>query len=144
MCKRMLSCGIAILALTACADVCADDESGFYVGLSIGDATTRNSEVDFDGSDTAFKVLAGYAFNRYLAAEAAYVEAGTAEDDVGNLKVQFESSGVIASLVGSVPIGEHFSFFAKAGYAFYQTDQVVRLGNQREADSENGDDFAYS
>lgn len=58
----------------------AEEHSGFYLGGSIGEATNESGE--FKGSDTAFKLSAGYAFNPYFGIEAAYVDAGTQDDTI--------------------------------------------------------------
>src|SRR5687767_1974853 len=79
----------------------AEDHSGFYLGGSIGEATNESDE--FKGSDTAFKLTGGYAFNRYFGIEVAYVDAGTQDDTIGPVRVESESSGIIASALVRLP-----------------------------------------
>src|SRR5690606_39442165 len=50
----------------------AADPDGFYVGAGAGQSII---DEDFaDDEDTAFQVFAGYQFNRYFGAEAAYTD----------------------------------------------------------------------
>lgn len=119
----------------------ADERSGFYIGGSLGEATNEVDE--FKGSDTAFKLSGGYSFNEYLAAEVAYVDAGTQEDNIGAVKIENESSGVIASAVLRLPLGESFALFGKLGYAFYDSEATARLGSLSERESDSDEDLAY-
>lgn len=119
----------------------ADEQSGFYLGASVGQAT--NEVGDFKGSDFAFKLSGGYAFNEYFGLEVAYVDAGTPDDTVGLVDVETEPSGVIASALLRLPLGETFAMFGKAGYAFYDSETTARLGNQSERESDSDSDFAY-
>ena len=144
MCQKIASCGMAMFAVMASASVFAAEDAGFYLGAGVGEARNTVAEAGFDGNDTAFKVIVGYAFNKYFATELAYVDAGTAEDDIGPFNVQIEASGVIASLVGTIPIGENFGLFAKAGVAFSDAEQTIRQGNLRETESDSESDFAYA
>lgn len=48
----------------------AEEQSAFYLGGSVGKATNEVGE--FKGSDFAFKLSGGYAFNRYFAIDVAY------------------------------------------------------------------------
>jgi OmpA-OmpF porin, OOP family len=142
MFKKLVS--LAFLAVSGVATSAQAQESGFYVGASVGEATDEISDVGFKDSDTAFKVFGGYAFNKYFGVELAYIDAGTFEDDLGPINVQLDASGVIASLVGSLPLGENISLFGKLGVAFSETDQTLRQGSFRASESESSEDLAYS
>jgi len=134
----MVFCG----SLGAAPGTHADETSGFYLGTSIGEA--RNESGEFNGSDIAFKVSGGYAFNQYFGIEAAYVDTGTQQDTLDGVKVQIESSGVIASALLRLPLGETFSTFGKIGYAFYDSETTSRLGNLSARESGSDEDLAYS
>lgn len=138
--KRLLS-GFATIAAFFAVAVHAEEDSGLYIGLGVGEATNESGE--FKGSDTAFKVFAGYAFNRYLSVELAYVDAGTQEDRIGDIDVANESSGIIASAVGSLPLSRVFSLYGKLGYAFYDADTTFRLGNMQETEGGSDEDLVY-
>jgi OOP family OmpA-OmpF porin len=136
MLKKSLMMGFAIITALAVTPARAADDAGFYVGAGVGEAHNKSGE--FDGSDTAFKVFGGYSFNKYFALELAYVDAGTQDDRIGNLDVENESSGVVVSALGSIPIGSVFSLYGKVGYAFYDASVRVRSGGLQ--GSESGSD----
>jgi OOP family OmpA-OmpF porin len=130
---------IACLGATLAAH--AEEQSGFYLGGSIGQATNEAGE--FKGSDFAFKLGGGYAFNRYFGIEVAYIDAGTQDDTIGLVEVENESGGVLASALLRLPLGETFAVFGKVGYAFYDSDATFRLGNLSERESNSDEDLAY-
>ncbi|MFC4311129.1 porin family protein [Steroidobacter flavus] len=119
----------------------AEEQPGFYVAASVGEATNESGE--FKGSDTAFKVGGGYTFNRYFGIEVAYVDAGTQDDTIGPIALENDSSGVIANAVLRLPLGETFALFGKLGYAFYDSETTSRLGNLSERERDSDEDFAY-
>jgi opacity protein-like surface antigen len=137
----MVLSSFMIVGLGAVSGAHAQESSGFYVGGSVGEATNESGE--FKGSDTAFKLAGGYAFNDYLGIEVAYVDAGTQDDNIGLVEIENESSGVIASALVRLPLGETFAIFGKLGYAFYDGESTARLGNLRERDSDSDEDLAY-
>jgi opacity protein-like surface antigen len=115
------------------------DDNGFYVGAGFGDASvevdTGSGVSDFDGSDTAFKVLGGYNFNKYIGAELEYIDGGEAEDQwqksvtpsvrtklANGLRVKIGFTGWNASLLGKLPFGEQFDVFAKVGAIMWDAD----------------------
>jgi OmpA-OmpF porin, OOP family len=55
-------------------------DTGFYLGASIGQADYRSNCTEFttscDTKDTAWRVAGGYQFNRYLAVELGYADLG--------------------------------------------------------------------
>lgn len=132
---------VLIISLGCAFSAEAQERTGVYVGASLGEATNELGE--FKGSDTAFKLTGGYAFNEYFGVELAYVDAGTQTDTVGPQRIENESSGVIASALLSLPLGERFAVFGKLGYAFYDSDATGRLGDSVTRASDNGEDLAY-
>src|SRR5687768_17466389 len=91
--------GLICLASTAHAE-----DQGFYLGLSLGEATQEFSidgddigEGTFDGADTAVKLLAGYEFNQHFAVEAGYADTGTQRDDLNGLDVRLSAEGFYAA-----------------------------------------------
>jgi opacity protein-like surface antigen len=119
----------------------AQESTGAYIGASVGEATNEVDE--FNGRDTAFKLTAGYAFNQYFGVELAYLDAGTQADTVAGRRIENESTGVIASALVSLPLGERLAVFGKLGYAFYDSEATGRLGNQISRETDSGDDLAY-
>ena len=74
----------ACLALSVGGHAYAE-ETGFYLGAGAGLA--HEGFTGFRGDDTAFKLLAGYSFNKYLSVETVYVDGGTQKDDVNGFDV---------------------------------------------------------
>jgi OOP family OmpA-OmpF porin len=121
----------AIAALAACTPAWAQD-TGFYVGGALGQASYREVCRDFDTlvgvagafacqgeRDTAGKVFAGWRFLRFLAAELSYIDYGEvkAQGTVSGAMVT-ATSGVRAagiSALGILPLGERLSVFGRLG-----------------------------
>ncbi len=132
---------ILILASLIATSAFAAD-GGFYTYGAIGQSSTnRKGQTDdaitgagvtaftssADQTDTAWKLQAGWRFNSYLAVEGGYVDLGKFTFDAnyiapfagtrdGSLKTEAWNLG----LVGSLPINEQFSLFAKGGLFSYK------------------------
>jgi OmpA-OmpF porin, OOP family len=117
-------------------------KSGWELGAGIGMHTHEESiedQVVFDGQGTAYKLFAGYRFNRYFAAELAYVDGGDpAESYVDGTtgepleRVEVQAHGFQASVLGALPLGQSaFSLFGRLGYLDSKTD--VRVVDQTPA-----------
>ncbi len=139
--RKYLLSTLTVVSLAVNTNAKAGDDSGFYLGLSVGEATDK---VDgFDESGVFFKALGGYAFNMYFAAEAAYVDAGEIEDTVEDLDVAIESSGISVAALGKLPLGTAVSLFAKLGYVFYDEEVNVRQGALSYSDKNSAEDLLY-
>lgn len=139
--RNGLRASIFMVVLGYACNSQAQQSAGAYIGASVGEAT---NEVDgFKGSDTAFKLTAGYTFNRYFGLELAYIDAGTQTDTVDGARIENESTGAIASAMGRVPLGEQFAFFGKLGYAFYDSEATGRRGDLVARDTDSGEDLTY-
>lgn len=132
--------GACAAALLVSATSRADD-SGFYLGAAVGEATQSNA--DFDGSDTSFKWLAGYSFSRYFAAEAGFVDSGTQKDTIGALDVKSSSDGTFVALLAKLPLGKVVAPYAKLGYVFYDVTDTVSNGSISAFESNSGDDLMF-
>ena len=127
------------------AVVFAGAESGFYLGLGLGDATTQASGTDpsgsdynFDESDSGYKVFGGYNFGVVplvdLAIEASYVHFGNPSSGAYNA----EATGLNAFGLAGLSFGP-FGIFAKAGVI----DWGVDTSDGTYTNSESGTDPAY-
>ena len=136
--KRMAVNGLALLGLLASTNVLAEIQPGFYAGVGVGTATVEldtNEDLEgfkFDSDDTAFKVFGGYNFNQYFAVEASYFDGGNPEETLiavpgftGTLEVGI--TGLAASAIGRIPLGEVFSLYGKLGLASYEADIKGRV-----------------
>jgi OmpA-OmpF porin, OOP family len=142
--KRSALNGLLIMGLAFGAAANADDAPGFYAGASLGEASVEVDDVDFDGSDTSFKVFGGYSFNQHFALELAYFDGGNADERIGAGVVGVELSGLNASAVGRLPVGENFSLFGKVGFASYDAEVTARVNGQTLfAEDGSDEDLSY-
>lgn len=122
------------LALILASALAQAQDSGFYLGGALGKSklkewcTGETPTIRFTGcedSDTSWKLLGGYRFNRYVGVEASYIDWGevTASVNTGaEVAAKQHSYGLAA--VGTLPLGERFELFGKAG--FLMTEQETR------------------
>jgi opacity protein-like surface antigen len=117
--RKAILFAAALLALPVLPAVAADN--GFYLGGSVGQANLKIDDVtdgfsvaDFDGDDTAFKLIAGIRPLDWLGVEAAYVNFGEPEDNVFGQNVKADGDGISAFAVGFLPTGP-VDLFAKLG-----------------------------
>ncbi len=147
-------------ALLAWAPAFAAEDAGFYVGAGFGEAgleLEHSDLIDFDGSDTAFKLLGGYQFMKYLGVELEYIDAGDADD---TWRGEFEGydtevrnviglSGFNASAVGILPLGDRFNVFGKLGFIFWDADLKETISvdalkySESFKESDSGTDFSW-
>ena len=142
--KILFVCLIGLF-LAMPAVVSAGAESGFYLGLGLGDANVQASGTDpsgsdynFDESDSAYKVFGGYNFGVVplvdLAIEASYVNFGNPSKDTTSV----ELTGLNAFGLAGLSFGP-FGIFAKAGVIDWSVDTSDGIYNN----SESGTDPAY-
>ncbi len=119
--NKMLSRAlIAVLAGAAAFGAQAADK-GFYAGAGVGQSFV--DEGNYDDEDTAFSLFGGYQFNRYFGLEAGYAGFGKLEPR-GNGQ-DLEASSVYLTAVGTVPITDNFSAYAKAGFQRWDLDSAI-------------------
>lgn len=153
--KRMALNGLALLGLLASTNVLAEIQPGFYVGAGVGTAALELDTDEaipgfkFDADDTAFKVFGGYNINPYFALEATYFDGGDPEETLlasptNRATIDIGLSGLVASVIGRVPLGEMFSVYGKLGFASYDVEINGRLNGDVIAEDEGSDeDVAY-
>lgn len=124
--KVAIAAALAALSLGAMQTASAE---GFYAGAGLGQTTLKSD--GFKDDDIGFKVFGGYEFNENFAAELEYIDGGTAKDD----GVKAETTAFAASVLGSIPLGETFSLFARIGYASWEID--TNIGD------DDGEDLLY-
>lgn len=131
---------IAVLLLASSSSVLAAD-NGIYLGGSVGQANLKIdnladvSAADFDGDDTAFKLIAGFRPFDWFAVEASYVDFGKPDDSVLGERFEAEADGFSAFAVGFLAIGP-VDIFGKLGGINWDSNFSGGLKN-------NGTDFAY-
>jgi len=129
---------MAAVALTLSPAAFADD-AGWYAGFNVGQSKAKiddprvaagllgegftTTSISNDESHFGFKAFGGYSFNRYFALEAGYFNLGrfgfTADTvPAGSLRGDIKLQGANFDAVGSVPLGDHFSLFARGGLIY--------------------------
>ena len=110
-----------VIAALATSAVYADQEKGFAFG--IGAASNRydlnpSQAAGLSGSDraTGWEVFGSYRFNRYAAVEATYLDGGAVDIDYLTARIHLDGKAYGGSVVGSLPIGDSFAVFGRAGY----------------------------
>ncbi len=119
----------ACLLATMFADVGhADDDTGFYLGGGFGQA--REEFLVFNGDDPMYRLFGGYSFNRFIAAEAGYIDNGKVGDTYNGIHQSLEMQGFYATGLAKWPIGKSFAPFAKLGVIFHDDIRKVSIGTQ--------------
>ncbi len=96
-------------------------DGGFYLGGSVGGATTQltTSSDSFDDSDTAWKAFSGFHFLQFFAVEATYRDIGTSTAELSGVKADITAFDV-SGLVG-LPLGPIF-LFGRLGVVDWDAD----------------------
>lgn len=144
MLKRIALNGLAVAGLALGTTVSAQESTGLYLGASLGEASVEIADADFDGSDTAFKVFGGYAFNDNFAVELAWFDGGNADEDYGAGSIDVELTGLNASVIGRLPVGEKFALFGRLGFTSYDAEVSARVNGETVAFEDGSDeDLSY-
>jgi OOP family OmpA-OmpF porin len=109
----LLSATLGVAAFGANAQ-----DKGFYAGAGVGQSFV--DEGAYDDEDTAFSVFGGYQFNRYFGLEAGYADFGKIEPEAAGPTLEGDSAYFTA--VGTLPITDSFSAYAKAGLHRWNVD----------------------
>lgn len=135
--KRTATRTFAAMALILCAAWPAwSQDAGFYLGASIGQSQAKDTCEDSagfscDDKDTAWKVFAGYQFNRHLAVEAGYTDLGevslSGASGPASLRGTIELSAFDLMVVGSAPVADRFSLYGKLGLYRAETEQKLQV-----------------
>ncbi len=102
---------IAAAALISGSAMAADD--GFYVGAGIGASDLAAG--GFSGNDFAFKLFAGYDFNKYLGVEGGYWDGGSPSDHGESIDLHGED----LVLIGRWPVADAFDLHVRLGVAWW-------------------------
>lgn len=129
------------------------DARGFYLGGGLGQFNAGIDDVDqipdtvdkWKDSDTAYKIFGGYRLNRFLAFELDYVNLGKPSGDVvPGFNVDSAVDGFAPYVVGTIPLGQYFELYGRAGYYFYDaTTALTDTLDNRVAFKEDSQDFVY-
>ena len=137
-----------VLAGSTVAALAAD--GGWYAGVGVGSAKYKDmpsaaewnadlltgygitSTSTVDDSDTAWKLFAGYRFNKNFALEGSYADLGNASLDstvtapaAGTASGSWEGKAWSFAALGILPVTEQFEVFGKVGVHYWDVDFSV-------------------
>jgi opacity protein-like surface antigen len=147
--KHGIHAALLLAGLAAAAGAQAqDNESGVYAGAGVGSFDVEIDDFDdidetvdrYDSDDTAWKAFVGWRANPWLALEVAYVNLGSPDDEIlPGTRLTVETDGFAPYVVGTLPIGDWFEVFAKAGYYWYDVEARISspIGSASEDDSDS-------
>jgi len=101
----------------------AAEEHGWHAGVGIG-STRVDFNRGFEGDDVSYSVFGGYRFNRYFAAELAYLDGGKAHGPRVQTRATVHTTGAIASGIAELPLGDRFSVFGRLGAIAWEWESV--------------------
>ena len=140
---RFFACAAALMALASFPSHAVDN--GIYLGAGIGqsgvefDEDFQGTNLDFDASATAYKVIAGWRFIDWLSIEANYVDLGSGDDRVAGQLIETDIDGFSLSALGFLPIGP-VDLFARVGAIDWNADlSAPGIGSG----SDDGTDLTY-
>lgn len=135
----------AFIALPAAAQ-----DTGVYVGGHIGQASVKEfcdgvggTGVSCEDSDTAWKALVGYQFNRNFAVELGYIDLGEVDARGPGGTVSAEATAFELVAVGSLPVADRFSVYGKLGLFRGETDARVNTVLRNLSLSETNTDLTF-
>ena len=135
---------IAVLALGCAGQAMAqisEEQRGPYVGAGVGDFSVEVDELDsddinFDDSDTAYKLFVGYRVNQFFGAQLDYLDLGRTDSTIGLQNLEIETGGFAARVEGTLPLA-FFELFATAGLIF--SDVEASFGGTEFFDESDSD-----
>lgn len=114
------------LALIACAPAQAETAWRFGIG---GSRVQVEMDDVLDDRTSGWSIFGGFEFNRYLAVEAGYIDAGEVKEEVvASGVVAVDTTAFFGSVLGSLPLGDSAaSLFGRAGMLSWKSDLEGRV-----------------
>ena len=141
--KNLNALAIAVITILTCAPLTALAEGRLYLGGSIGTASLND---DFDGFDidtdsVSLRLIVGWQFNDYFALEGGYHNFGDFEQnfDAGGepVDVILKADGFTLGVTGTLPLGDKFALFGRAGSFFWDGDAEINNVTQAKPEDTN-------
>jgi OOP family OmpA-OmpF porin len=106
---------MALLLVMSQPSARADDDTGWYVGVSLNRLNAEFKDRDdknFDDTDDAFGIKGGYMFNNYFGVEAGYMDLGSYKGGSG---IEIDANGWNLAAVGNWPVSDKWDLYGKLG-----------------------------
>lgn len=147
--RIQLPLALAALVLATASAPATAQHPGWFAGVGIGYLKADEScpgaapGAGCDDKATTWKIFGGYQFNPYLGFELGLSDMGDWPASVAGLGAATAKFRVFeAVLVGTLPLGQHFSLYGKAGAYMWDADYEFPAGVAGGADSD-GNDLTY-
>ena len=140
---------VAVLAFAGAGQALAqgddDKQDGAFVGVGIGDYSSDGdiSNVNFDESESVYKLFGGWRWNQFFALQADYYDLGRLDSSSGGTNLQIETSGYVARIEGTLPLA-FFELFATAGIFYSDVDASTHTGTVKLQANERDTNPVYS
>jgi len=122
---------LAVFALAVLTPSIASADRGLFVAASVGSAELSETfdGFDVDADSTAYRVSIGWRLNDYLAIDGGYQNFGRFDqtfDDAGTpIDISLKADGFTLGAIGSLPLSDRFSLFARGGAFFWDGDAEI-------------------
>jgi|JI10StandDraft_1071094.scaffolds.fasta_scaffold927672_2 opacity protein-like surface antigen len=149
--QKILAVSSLLTAAMFSASAYAGGDSGFYIGAGLGQASIDETldggegfgSINFDGDDTAYKLIAGYNFGIVplvdLGVEFEYLDFGEPSEQILGSEAEIDATALALFGIAGVNLGP-VGVFGKIGMAGWDGSSSV---NGIEVASDNGSDPAY-
>jgi OOP family OmpA-OmpF porin len=152
--KTVAIIGLSVAAIGVSSAANAQD-AGFYVGGSIGRSDTNNDVGSLaalgvvvtgnDERDTGWKVFGGYQITKNWGVELSYVDFGnfgiTGRLGATPVTADAKVSGIALAAVGTLPLNDSFSLFAKLGGVYGTVKSSAVAGTAFVSDKDRTTDW---
>ena len=145
--RRILS--VVLCSLLALAAAPAARAGKFFVGASIGQSTVETSpieietDIDFKGDDTGYKLFGGYALTKFVTFELAAFDLGTISDSVFIYDVSTDVYGASAAVTANLPLFKIASLYGKLGLGWWRVDGRQTNGDMLPPFKDSGTDAMW-
>lgn len=145
---RIISLGLLAASLMTTNIASADDDTGFYVGFGVNRLSADfedETDTDFDESDNAASIKAGYMINNYVGVELGYLDLGdfVAEGDTRSNRIELDAKAFSVAVVGNWPVLDKLDLYGKAGLFRIDAESTSTIaGNTLSTSSDDNELFA--
>lgn len=146
--------GLAVISAVVLAGFSLPANADWYGAASLGRTDLQEnvcsdlSALGFtpcseDKTDTGWKLSVGNQFNTNAALEFGYADLGEAKFNAAGVGCSLEADGFHASLVGSLPMANQFSFTGRVGLFRWNADVSCSAGGASASADESGTDLTF-
>lgn len=103
----------------------AQQPTGPYLGLYGGRAEVEFDDYPISMRSAGFGVFVGWQILEPLGIELGYFDANTMKTTLGEFRGELDAKALTASVIGTLPLGDHWSLFGRVGAIRWQSDQSI-------------------